>query len=247
MKKFIVVVLMFFTFVSQPALVVANSDDPLLVLQKYDKSFTKNFLEKMLQKMVNRSYLRGFRYLGDPNDFNHGHILFVEKTSGMIEPVAILYHTQEKAYENHENSPGSKYDYLDRRTRNWIQLLKQDGRVENAKRYERMSYNRENLLWRSYVDYSVRAYREHFTIHENMLDPEILGGEVLFSLQWDFAENTHPGPILPDGTFFSARTISIILPGSKKEKKLNLIKVSCSNNYVSIRDYCRDYLKNRSS
>lgn len=152
--------------------------------QKFPTGFTKERLTSLLQKAVDTMYLKGFRYLGDEEDFYHGHILYIKNIDGQMEAVAILYHTQENAYNTHADRPGSKYDYLNRKTRNWIQWLA-DEHVDNASTYKRISYP-NTIEWRNYVKYNLPTFKERYTIHEAMLDPEYLGGEVCRSVQFAF-------------------------------------------------------------
>ncbi|MBI3299616.1 MAG: hypothetical protein HYZ75_15735 [Elusimicrobia bacterium] len=85
-------------------------------------------------------------------------------------PVAILYHTQEHA-SNRENA-GGRYDYVDRDARNWVQFLGPEGRIVNAREYERRTYP-EGREWDRYRVRS--STTSPFTIHYAMLDDERLG------------------------------------------------------------------------
>jgi len=169
--------------------------------QGFPKEFSKDRLQRLLQRVVDTVYMKGFRYLGEQADFNHGHILFV---SG--NPVAILYHTQENAYYDHRNKPGSKYDYLNKSTRNWIQWLGNPDLVENANKYERTAYP-DTLVWERFIRYSVPVFRDHYTITPPMLNPEFLGGEVTFELQWRFTKTT-PNATRPS----DSNVVNVILP-----------------------------------
>lgn len=170
-----------------------NKDVPIhgFNKEKFPKEFNKKRLALLLQKAVDKMYLKGFRYLGDTNDFDHGHILFVLDKSSLPKAVAILYHTQEQAYDYHEKEPESKYDYLNPNARNWIQWLDMPEKVENARQYERTVYP-FGAEWDSYKAYSVPAFKRHFTVHQFMLDPKFLGGEVAFAIQWGFYKIDSP-------------------------------------------------------
>ncbi len=129
---------------------------------------SKEELRSLIQTAVDTMYLKGFRYLGDPRDFDHGHLLYTTEqplTAGAMPPVAaILYHTQEDAFDYHIQHPGSRFDYVDRWARNWVQLI-HSKKVGNA----------QNFVLKN-LDYNYEI--NHFTIHEDMLDNKLIGVEL---------------------------------------------------------------------
>lgn len=151
--------------------------------QRFLAEFSHKRLQGLIQKMADVTYGKGFRYLGDDKDFYHGHVLYVRKSrKKRAEPVAILYHTQERAYYAHKYNPGSRYDYLDAGMRNWIQWL-DFGRVEDANLYKRTDYRDINP---GLVTRLLRGYEEHYTITDWMLDSKALGGETVATVQFLF-------------------------------------------------------------
>lgn len=181
--------------------------------QKFPEHFDKERLKGLLQDVVKKIYFKGFRYLGDKKDFNHGHIVFIGQQDGFPKPVAILYHTQEDALDFHQAQPGSKYDYLDRRARNWIQWLN-NGKIENAGKYERKDYPK-TISWKIFVDVFLPDYKRHFTIADQMIDPKFLGGEVVFSFQWFFVKSNCKNLPLNNAQK-NLNSISILLPNKKR-------------------------------
>ena len=134
-------------------------------------------LESLLQRFVDRSYLKGFKHLGDERDFDHGHLLF--DPAG--KPLAILYHTQELA----QTQPrGGEFAYVNSEARNWIQWI-DDGRVENAARYKRRDYPR-TAGWDWFRAAELPGLEEHHTILDKMLDPALLSVDVAKTKQWVF-------------------------------------------------------------
>ena len=140
---------------------------------------SKEEFRSLIQAAVDTMYLKGFRYLGDSRDFDHGHLLYSAKPpltpDAMPPAVVILYHTQEDAFYYNQKDPGGRFDYLDRWARNWIQWI-DSKRVENAQNYltETVNYNYEN----------------HFTIREDMLDHKLIGIELSpnYSKQFLFSD-----------------------------------------------------------
>lgn len=130
----------------------------------------------LLQRFVSQEYLKGFRHLGDERDFDHGHFLF----DAQSKLVAILYHTQELAGDHR---PGSDFGYIDPGARNWIQWV-EDGRVENAARYQRRDYP-SNATWDYFRVLELPALRSHHTVLPKMLDPK-LGIDPAKTAQWVF-------------------------------------------------------------
>jgi hypothetical protein len=156
-------------------------------------------LESLLQRFVDRSYLKGFRHLGDERDFDHGHLLF--DPSG--KPLAILYHTQELA----QSQPlGGEFAYLNPDARNWIQWL-DDGRVENAVRYKRRDYPR-TAAWDWFRAAELPGLEGHHTILDKMLDPALLHVDVAKTKQWVFTRV--PCTAVPPST--DSKGLRILLP-----------------------------------
>lgn len=163
--------------------------------EKFPAGFNdKQKLTELLQKAVDVIYpAKGFRYLGERRDFFHGHILYVLNDNGVPQSVAILYHTQEEAYDWYQFHPKSTYAYLDRQKRNWIQWLDRPEVIENANKYERTSYpagltGNIQEKWDAFVKETLPAQKKHFTIKEWMLDPQFFGGEIALSVNWRFYE-----------------------------------------------------------
>lgn len=171
-------------------------------------AFSPARAQRLLQAFVAKAYLKGFRHLGDENDFDHAHLLFAS-SSGTLKPAGILYHTQELARLYSQARPGSKYDYVDREARNWIQWLDHEDRVENANRYRRARYP-ESRSWRLFAEIDEPRYREYHTITEKMLDPELLGFEVSLSRQWEFRRVACPAARVSDDP------IEVILPTNER-------------------------------
>lgn len=132
------------------------------------KGVRKKFLKSIVQRMVDSAENKGFRHLGDRDDFDHCHLLIQNNTRVVRERdvFAALCHTQEQAYEYSRKAPGGPFDYIDREARNWIVWLDGRDQVENARKY-RYSFTAPSQEWKD-AD-------EHYTIHSNMLDPEKMG------------------------------------------------------------------------
>jgi hypothetical protein len=131
--------------------------------QKIDLS--KEEFRSLIQAAVDVMYLKGFRYLGDPRDFDHGHIMFSDQpslTPGGSTVVMILYHTQEDAFYYNRDNPGSQFDYINPWARNWVQWRK-NKKVENANKFLLEKLDPAN--------YKIN----HYTTHEAMLDQKRLG------------------------------------------------------------------------
>lgn len=189
---------------------VLAADDPsrdisrLIAKEPFGRSwplpeeFTPERLKKLLQLFSDQTFGAAFRVIGDENDFFHGHILWTadELTSqGRMKPVAILYHTQEEAYSAHwgtkrstrDEVASAEFDYLDVRTRNWLQWLSPDPdldgiRIENARDYVLAAKKDPNIFFGD----NVPVEREHFTIHGRWLDPAKLGVKIIGEMQWEF-------------------------------------------------------------
>lgn len=128
-------------------------------------------LEALVQSFAHAHYQKSFRYLGDENDFDHGHFLFAP---GAERPSAILYHTQEMAPTYRRLKPGGKYDYIDAEGRNWIQFIDRPERIVNAQEFLKDGL-REHP-----------RFREYRTITDKMLDQERLGMKIERTVQWVF-------------------------------------------------------------
>jgi hypothetical protein len=164
-------------FFSQPA--HSRAADPVLFSELgFPSTLSRADLESLLQRFVDRSYMEGFRHLGDERDFDHGHLLF--DASG--KPLAILYHTQELAMFNTRRSG---FGYVDPQKRNWIQWV-DDGRVENAARYKRRDYPR-TPTWDWFRETELPGLEAHHTILDKMLDPALLPIDPARTMQWVFA------------------------------------------------------------
>jgi hypothetical protein len=159
-------------------------------------------LESLLQRFVDRTYLKGFRHLGDERDFDHGHLLC--DASG--KPFAILYHTQELAKGQPQ---GSEFSYLDPEARNWIQWL-DDGRVENAARYKRRDYP-HTPTWDWFRAAELPGLDAHHTILDKMLDPALVAVDVAKTRQWVFTRvpcaGARPSP--------DSKDLRILLPSKE--------------------------------
>lgn len=180
--------------------------------QGFPKGFSKELLHSMLQRVIDAAYGKGFRYLGDEYDFNHGHILFPKDSFGK-NPVGILYHTQEYAYFYHRSLPGHAYDYLDPGARNWIQWTDASRPVENAYPYARKSYP-DTPEWSSVRD-MLPAFQAHYTVVTGMLDPELVGTDLgKNDYQWFFPRIDCP----PDGRTFPSGSngVEVRLPTGEK-------------------------------
>ena len=150
--------------------------------------------QSLLQRFVNEQYLKSFRKLGEENDFDHGHLLFDAKSPR--RPIAILYHTQELTQDAG----------MDPRARNWIQWTDR-GTIENADRYERKKYP-HSAAWDWFLQRELAALRQHHTILDKMLDPDLLGADILESRQWVFTRvGCGSAPPAPDSNL-----IKVLLP-----------------------------------
>jgi hypothetical protein len=162
----------------------------------------------LLQRFVSQEYLKGFRHLGDERDFDHGHLLF----DGRDKLVAILYHTQELAGDAHS---GDGFGFIDPGARNWIQWV-DDGRVENASRYQRRAYP-STATWDYFRVLELPALESHHTVLPKMLDPK-LGIDPAKTAQWVFTRVSCSGAAPASGALGEMR---VVLP-SKEEVCLSL-------------------------
>lgn len=186
-----------------------------LQLMGYPDELTRPEIQALLQKFVDQVHGKGFRYLGDENDFDHGHFLYAPNK--WKRPIGILYHTQENAFKTHRDSPGSKYDYLDTEARNWIQFVDQDKPVENAKTYMRRPEDYPKTKeWQQHVK---ELDWTHYTIHYEMLDPVPLG------IATNPEAPDYPGPSKPNYMMFRFKTIPCAQMPSVVPEDSNLIEV----------------------
>lgn len=145
--------------------------------------------QNLLQKFVYRTYMKGFRHLGDERDFDHGHFLY----DAQSKVIAILYHTQELAAES---DAASGFGYIDPSARNWIQWLGPD-RIENADRYLRKSYP-ASASWEWFREFELPGLNRRHTILDKMLDPSLISVDLSKTSQWVFSRiPCPPGPALP--------------------------------------------------
>jgi hypothetical protein len=167
---------------------------------------SRSAFQGLLQTFVSQEYLKGFRHLGDERDFDHGHLLFDSQS----KLVAILYHTQELAGDHR---PGSDFSYIDTGARNWIQWVN-DGRVENAARYQRRDYP-STATWDYFRVLELPALESHHTVLPKMLDPK-LGVDASKTAQWVFTRVSCAG-----SASASSNEMRVVLP-NKEEVCLSL-------------------------
>lgn len=192
------------------------------------EEFSADRLQRLLQLFADQTLGTAFRVIGDENDFFHGHILWTADeltTEGRMKPVAILYHTQEEAYSAHwrtnrstRNEPAAvEFDYLDVRTRNWLQWLSsdpaQDGvRIENARDYVLAAKKNPEIFYGE----NIPVEREHFTIHGRWLDPEKLGVGLIGEMQWEFYKAECGSEKTPLAAF-ERGPVALAMSGNHKE------------------------------
>ena len=165
----------------------------------------------LLQRFVSQEYLKGFKHLGDERDFDHGHFLF----DAQSKLVAILYHTQELAGDHR---PGSDFGYIDPGARNWIQWVN-DGRVENAARYQRRDYP-STATWDYFRVLELPALESHHTVLPKMLDPK-LGIEPAKTEQWVFTRVRCENAPTSASASAASGDLRVVLP-NKEEVCLSL-------------------------
>ena len=128
-------------------------------------------LQEYLQRFVSQVYGRAIENIGVPEDFDHGHLLYRQGRDGRPAPFAILYHLQEDASLAEEFQRR-----LDPDSRNWLQWIDSPERpAENARAYARQKQPA-----------AFRSFAEANTIISLMLDPQLLGGQVVRDAQWSF-------------------------------------------------------------
>ncbi len=133
--------------------------------------FSKAQLQSVLQTFVDQVHGKGFRYFGDKADFDHGHIVF-RRDGGTVNPWFILYHTQENASQHVE---GTKYGYLNKNGRNWIQWIQDSSKVQNAMNYKISKPSIWNYFTRSRYNDQFGELDDHYTINTEMISWEKIG------------------------------------------------------------------------
>ncbi len=133
-------------------------------------NFEKAKMVELLQAFVNQNYQLGFQYLGNRLDFFHGHLLL--KNS---QPMAMLYHTQERANNYRE---GDTYYYFNKMNRNFMQDYYNPQMIINAREYVKEEEITDAFIYDSFHNF--------YTIHSQTLNPRLLGYKVEEDLQWDF-------------------------------------------------------------
>lgn len=192
--------------------------EPFTHAWKLPEEFTMGRIESILNKFSAATFGTGFKVIGDTRDFFHGHVLFTADNltpGGRMRPFAILYHTQEDAHDAHwgDGKVDRKFDYIDVRTRNWIQWLddapEADGsRVENARDYVNSALRDPSVFFGE----NTPVQGEHFTIHGRKLDAAKLGVKPIGEMQWEF----YTMECAADGLkldYFSRGPARIRLPG----------------------------------
>lgn len=167
---------------------------PFLKTWKLPSEFSVARLHHLITSFSEQVYGKGFRYLGNTNDVDHAHILFrladEDTKNPRLESFAILYHTQENAYSAYwRQSVPPQYQYLDVRTRNWLQWLEQDPiedgmLIKNAREYA--DPNKKDLS--VFYEDSPPKEGEHYTIHSFNLSFEKLNSEIVGDLQFRFQD-----------------------------------------------------------
>lgn len=141
------------------------------LMEDFRVAFSEARLEKLLMLFTEKVRGVGFRYFADANDFDHGHILFAAD----LKPVAILYHTQEQAYDFHIKDPGGKYDYLNTQNRNWIQWLSSDPSLDGTVIENASGYMMDG-----------QEMNDRFTIFADQLDGQKVGADLVEAMQFRF-------------------------------------------------------------
>lgn len=145
-------------------------------------------IEKLLQAFTDATHGKAFRYLGVEHDFFHGHILYDADKKAR----AILYHTQEDAYDAHwRGTVDKKFDYVNVTTRNWIQWLDAGEKIENARVYQDPRWRPAAQFW---DEKAAPQENLHYTIHSHEMDPEKLGFRVVEMMSLNFYEDDCAGP-----------------------------------------------------
>ena len=185
---------------------------------KLPEELTLTRIQSLLNRFSAATFGSGFKVIGDQRDFFHGHVLFTADSltrEGRMKPFAILYHTQEDAHDAHWGDGikvDRKFDYIDVRTRNWIQWLSEspetDGlRIENARAYVNEAVRDPSVFFGE----NVAVEGEHYTIHGKKLDAAKLGVKPIGEFQWEFYKmgcNDNIGSL----TYFSRGPLRVALP-----------------------------------
>lgn len=153
-----------------------------------DGKLTLARFERLIEIAAQELEGKAFRFFADARDFNHGHVV-LEKIGNTLYPRAILYHTQEDAFDSYWLLDDQTYTYLDQTARNWIQWLDEDpdldGRtIVNARDYLDPEVQRRE----PYFD-TVRLPEpgHHYTIHTQHLDSRLLKFNSYGMFQFMFA------------------------------------------------------------
>jgi hypothetical protein len=157
---------------SEFATATTNRVPSTLIHLYLSRQFPESRLQNLLSRFSEQIQNVGFRHFGDEADFNHGHILFAEN----LTPVAILYHTQEHAFDWSRKDPGGIYDYIDRQGRNWIQWLADEPDLDGLRIENAMNYLREGA-----------APNENYTIYSFQLDPQRVGYSLIENVEFKFS------------------------------------------------------------
>ena len=185
----------------------------------FKKPISAQKLQLLLQRFIDSQFEKAFRYIGDKNDFFHGHLLFTDDLpldkEGRLEPFAILYHTQEDAHEHHLRDPGGPYDYLNPHTRSWVQMIdsqdKQSGPIFNA----------FQLMFDFFPNdadshSSLNATKERYTVFTTQLDtnkfPAAYRRNIVGQMQIEFYESNCEPEANPLFILYGIGQISVEIP-----------------------------------
>lgn len=194
------------------------------------REIEQSLLNKLVQEFVNIQYKKSFLYLGDENDFDHGHVLYTREPSlnspDRLRAFAILFHTQEHAFTYSLSHPKGKYSYIDKFGRNWVQFFDEStqklGPLLNAYTLVKnmLPNNERNQS-------SLENLRTHYTIRSEMLDEKKFPVAYRFSV--DFEKMYVFSKDVP--AEFSWTPFKIQL--ASDEVKLHLYSTRLSENYVA--------------
>jgi len=194
-----------------------------------NQAIDKEQVRKLVQDFTTQKQGEAFQYLGDSQDFFHGHLMFADRefdpSNDRLSPFAILYHTQEEASSHQRKNPASKYAYLNRYTRSWVQFVnepQESAPILNA--FDLMfDYFPDTAGYRSGLD----ATRTHYTVFSDQLDyrkfPVNYQQKSLGTLQLNFYECSTPEAQLTQQLIWlDAGEIFVYEPSSHKETCLRL-------------------------